>query len=253
MFVDPNETIWIGHRDWDPRGSVYGVEYTLRAYGRRVTNTVTRAIPEVALEPARVTGPDGRPHGLPYSPTLVWRVTPSGALIVGASDTYQFEIHVPDGPVTRVRREVELPALSAEEADWMRRIQIAVGRAPEGWDGAELPDRMPAFMSFVPAQSGEIWVNRFAPSAPVPGCADTAAETRDELMGRGPCWERTRGLDVFGSDGRFLGPIELPDELRELNQLASPWIDGDRFIMAVADDAGTIMVKRYRLVLPGEQ
>ena len=32
----------------------------------------------------------------------------------------------------------------------------------------------------------------------------------------------------------------------------SAFIDGDRFTMAIEDDEGTIMVKRYRLVLPGE-
>ena len=32
-----------------------------------------------------------------------------------------------------------------------------------------------------------------------------------------------------------------------------PWIKGRTVIAAIEDEAGTIMVKRYRLVLPGER
>ncbi len=32
-----------------------------------------------------------------------------------------------------------------------------------------------------------------------------------------------------------------------------PWIDGETVIARAEDEAGTIMVKRYRLVLPGEE
>ena len=67
-------------------------------------------------------------------------------------------------------------------------------------------------------------------------------------MSQGPCWQRTITFEVFDSDGRFLGNVELP-ELRPFVMYAN-----ERVVIGyVEDDAGTIMVKRYRLVLPGER
>jgi hypothetical protein len=57
-------------------------------------------------------------------------------------------------------------------------------------------------------------------------------------------------FDVFDSDGRYLGEVLLPDEIV---LRVRPYIR-DRDVIALAeDDAGTIMVKRYRLVLAGEE
>ncbi len=250
--IDPSGTVWVAHIDWDPRGSVYGARYTLRAYGPDGPTGAVREVPDLEFDRATVVGEDGRPHPLPYSPHFAWSVAPDGALIVGASDRYRFEIHHADGSTTRVEKWWDKVPISAEEADYHRRFQVAVNRAPPGWDGAELPEHMPAFMDFVSAPSGEVWVRRPGPTRRSPDCADVSGVTLEELMSRGACWQRTSTYEVFGSDGRFLGAVDVSAELRELNQLATPWIDGDRLIMAVTDEAGTIMVKRYRLVLPGE-
>ena len=58
--------------------------------------------------------------------------------------------------------------------------------------------------------------------------------------------DRVLVLDAFGGDGRFLGTVSLD------HYPGNAFIDGETIAMAVTDDAGTIMVKRYRLVLPGE-
>ena len=55
----------------------------------------------------------------------------------------------------------------------------------------------------------------------------------------------------FGPDGRYLGDVDDPEGVDVL--LTHPFIDGRRVIAVYQDDAGTIMVKRYRLVLPGEK
>ncbi len=62
-------------------------------------------------------------------------------------------------------------------------------------------------------------------------------------------------FDVFGSDGRFLGRVDAPDEMVDqiLRWARTPHFAGDRVTAVAIDDAGTIMVKRYRLVLPGEE
>jgi hypothetical protein len=51
--------------------------------------------------------------------------------------------------------------------------------------------------------------------------------------------------DVFDRDGRYLGNVE------GLPVVSRPFINGDTVVAVALDDAGTVMVKRYRLVLPG--
>ena len=64
-----------------------------------------------------------------------------------------------------------------------------------------------------------------------------------------PCWSEPQAVDVFGADGRYLGRVALPDTVQ---LSARSWISDRTVVAAVEDEAGTIMVERYRLVLPGE-
>ena len=66
-----------------------------------------------------------------------------------------------------------------------------------------------------------------------------------------PCWRAAAIFDVFGRDGRYLGQVEPPAELRPAP--SNPFVRGDRLYAVIEDEAGTIMVKRYRLVPPGEE
>jgi hypothetical protein len=53
-------------------------------------------------------------------------------------------------------------------------------------------------------------------------------------------------FDVFDNGGRFLGSVE------DLPHFNSPFMSGDTVVALAQDEAGTVMVKRYRLVLPGD-
>ncbi len=75
-----------------------------------------------------------------------------------------------------------------------------------------------------------------------------------------PTWRDTHTVDVFGGDGRLLGSVPLPDGTGlwvrmfvEGEGQPFAFVRDDLVVMPVEDDAGTIMVKRYRLVLPGEE
>jgi hypothetical protein len=57
-------------------------------------------------------------------------------------------------------------------------------------------------------------------------------------------------VDVFDFDGRYLGGVNAPVEM---SWTPLPSIRDDTVLATAQDEAGTIMVKRYRLVLPGEQ
>jgi len=65
-----------------------------------------------------------------------------------------------------------------------------------------------------------------------------------------PCYRYRYTADVFdATTWKFLGEVELPGD----TILHPVFIGGETIVAAVEDAAGTIRVKRYRLVLPGEQ
>jgi hypothetical protein len=101
-----------------------------------------------------------------------------------------------------------------------------------------------------PDKHGETWVRRSGPSRSLPGCIEEPAEDPRHAWER-PCWRAETILNVFGRDGRYLGQVETPPGLRPAPP-SNPFVRGDRLYAVVEDDAGTIMVNRYRLVLPGE-
>ncbi len=68
-----------------------------------------------------------------------------------------------------------------------------------------------------------------------------------------PCFTREDVADVFDEEsGKLLGEVEFPSAVLEVD-FSVPFIQGDAVYTAIEDETGTYMVKRYRLVLPGEQ
>lgn len=181
---------------------------------------------------------------VPVWPLPVFAFAPTGAMIHGVGDAYRFTIEQPDGGAIHVQGAAEPVAVSVAEADWYReRVAAYMRQADAGWqwDGPEVPETKPAFTGFVPAVSGEVWVIR-----PGAGYEDTHCEA--DIPTREPppsCWHDTRIVDVFGTEGRFLGTLNVPQELRLEPR---PFVSNDTVVGIVQDDAGTVMVKRYRLV-----
>lgn len=60
----------------------------------------------------------------------------------------------------------------------------------------------------------------------------------------------TETAAVVHREGRFRGELDIPDGMQLYPQ---PYISGDVVIAHFQDDAGTPMVKRYRLVSPQEE
>jgi len=231
---------------WGPDGAVgEGVPFGPDAAARPPTMTVqvTEAIPGYSAGAmiARV---------VPFWPEPAFAMSPTGAMITGVGDEYRFAVEHADRSTTAVTRTSrELVRVRAPEAAWHRaRISASLSRADGAWqwDGPEIPDVKPAFTEFVPAVSGELWVVR-----PGPGYQDTNCEPYAFGM-EAPetCWKDTRIVDVFGADGRFHGQVDVPERFRLTPR---PFIRANTVVGIVENEAGTIMVKRYRLVLPGEQ
>ncbi len=195
-------------------------------------------------------------HDVPFWPMPVFAMSPSGAVFRGAGDAYRFTVQRQDGRELRVERRVAPAMLADAEAAWHRaQVGEYVRQADPGWEweGPEIPAVKPAFGAFVPALSGEVWVQRAGA-----GYEDTDCEPYAYgLEAPETCWKDTRIVDAFAADGRYLGAVDVPDGLRLFETWGRiwpwPYIHDEMVVGVVEDQAGTIMVKRYRLVLPGER
>ena len=205
--------------------------------------------PDLDWEPRCLTyirgGRENRLCDIPFQPSAPRSLMPdTGGWVLGISETYSFEVQKADGMILRVERFWEPVPVSGEEATHLkqRTTEFIRERADTGswsWNGPEIPDHKPAYLQLMPDRNGRIWVLREQASRYGTDCREDEVE----------CWiPQGYWLDAFGSDGRFLGSVTL-----ERLPSRRPFIDGLTIVTAIIDESGTIMVKRYRLVLPGEE
>jgi hypothetical protein len=186
-----------------------------------------------------------------FAPEIVWELGRDGQTVAGASHEYQFAIQHPDGSTVRVEREYAPVPVSSEEREWYRRSAVtSLRRGDPGWnwDGAEMPAVKPAFTRFLFTQTGRLWVVRPGPGRRLPGCDPDVSMDDFRTFQEAACWRDTELVDVFDVDGRYLGDIDVPDEVNL--RFATPWIKDDVVIANVYDASGVIRVVRYRIALP---
>ena len=187
---------------------------------------------------------------VPFYPSPVIELAPFGAWIAGLADEYRFEVRHFDGRVTVVERVVAPVPVTGEERAWQTRATTAEWREEDPswrWNGPSVPDHKPFFANIYADHSNRIWVRTHAPSTRVADCNEDPEPGEPYSQ----CWQRNFGYDVFDIDGRYLGGFEPPTELANA-AFSYAYIRDDVVVRRVEDEAGTIMVKRYRLVLPGE-
>lgn len=192
---------------------------------------------------------------LPWTPRVTWAIGPEGALVAGASSEYAFQVRYPDGRTTQVSRTYDpVPTTDVEREYW---TLLMPRRIPDdetfSWDG-RLPDTKRPYELFLTADSGEIWVLREGPATVLPDCDSSALiEGRRGPMPQ-PCFERTWTMDVFEAGGRYLGEVRMEGGAAlggDPFGFEGAFVRGDTAVAVATDEAGTIMVKRYRLALPG--
>ena len=193
----------------------------------------------------------GRP--IPFSPRSVTSFSPVGATIVGTSDRYRLEINNFEGGRLVIERVVDPVPVQPEEAAWTRRFTTAFRRRSEPnwtWNGPDIPEHK-GFLELVAGDSqGRVWVSRNGLGIKADVCDENPEPKAAREIAR--CWESTVIIDVFGADGRFLGSVATPPGFG-VSDLGRTFIKDDLILIQSQDDAGTIMVKRYRLVLAGEE
>ena len=193
-----------------------------------------------------------RQQSVPYSPATVWTLAPNGSVIQAASDEYRIEVKNPNGTVLLIERDLAAVPIGDSEREWheastalpMRRLQ------PDWtWNANPIPASKPFFQRFYTDADGVLWVRRITGTESVTDCdAEPTAAFAENRPPR-PCFRDVEAFDVFATDGRYMGEVEIP----AMQRREHPAIDGDTVVQAIEDEAGTIMVKRYRLMLPGEK
>lgn len=180
---------------------------------------------------------------VPFWPHPLNALLRDGGWVVGINDRYAFDLERADGTTLRVERYWDPVPVLAEEAEYHKRqtvdlINERMSADPEYvWNGPEIPDHKPAYVQLMPDRDGRIWVLRGQQSVLSTACFEDVPE----------CWSPAGyWLDVFAPDGRYLGAATL-----ESRYAGRPFID-DRTIVAIEmDEAGTVVVAKYRLDIPG--
>jgi hypothetical protein len=193
---------------------------------------------------------------IPLSPTDHWTVTPAGEVVFGTSTDYRIDRHDRDGKVLRVERVTDpVPVGSEERAGFRETVTAAVRRsAGDGWrwDGPEIPSVKPHFQRLVAGADGTLWVFRHTPAAEEenPYWDPDRPET-----GPPTWWREPTVADVFDAEGRFLGPVAFPDELRfhsSRGVYTPPILEEESVLAGALHELGHPQVVRYRLVPASE-
>ncbi|NKB88694.1 MAG: hypothetical protein GKS06_10785 [Acidobacteria bacterium] len=188
---------------------------------------------------------------VPWTPRMVAAGAYDGSMIWSHADAYRFQIERPDGTQLAVERVAEQIAVDPGEAEYQRRSMVATmrQRTPDfDWDGSGTPDFKPWLRSIIADPTGRIWVSREGVARRVEPCdEDPLALEQGERPVR--CWETESLLDVFNSDGEFLGSLERPHGL----VLLGPLINGTHMVAGYEDDFGVGKVRVYRILLPGDK
>jgi hypothetical protein len=197
----------------------------------------TLSVPWYDFPVLQIQGSGLKPRvNVPFSPDKDWNLTPAGAMIGGVSDSYSFEIRHRDGRTLMIERAVAPVPVQPEESRWHFETLSAQMRLTDPgwiWRGPSIPDRKPAYETFIPDRSGRIWVLRKGPG-----------------MNHGDSgeWRDTYLFDVFEEQtGRYLGEVGVPPGVRFEPE---PFIRDDLFIASCFDESGVPCVKGYRIVRP---
>ena len=211
----------------------------------------TLLVPDFDFEPWTIEFRDGNSwiqNSVPFSPTEVWTMSPLRIMIGGVSIDYSFKVHHSDGGVIVVEKSWEKVPVEPAEGRWYKARATANmrGMAPGWvWNGKEVPDFKPPFEDLLADADGRIWVRRPGPGIYQEGCDDDPEDSSKFYSN--PCWRETFTMEVFDIDGRFLGPVEIPEGFQSYPE---PYIQGALVLAVVEGEEGIECVKRFRLQLP---
>jgi len=186
--------------------------------------------------------------GLQFFPNRTWSILPDGGIVRGSADGSAVEVVAPSGEVRRMSRSwVTVPVGEGEmeQAEFFLRSSMDRNTRDGEWDIPSFPKVKPAVSRVDSDPTGRIWVRLSGPAEQIVNPSHDP-ENENSLAN---LWMERPGLDLFGVDGTYLGPVRVPEEFSPFS--AAYTATG---VWAVTrDDLGVERVVFFELVLDGEE
>jgi hypothetical protein len=145
------------------------------------------------------------------SAAKVTAYSPNFGLMIGVNDRYEFDVFKSDGRVLRIQRDRPPVQIGDEEhiayEAWREYMANLMAKTKTPVRG-QTPRTKPVYRSLHFSSSGDVWVRLYAEGqkkanyVPAPPGAEPVS----------PFFEPTE-FDVFDPEGRYLGPVHIPDEI----------------------------------------
>jgi hypothetical protein len=234
---------------FDPQ--TQGFRYAYARLGPEGTTSDTLRSPYYGFEEATIEARGENmfiSNPVPFSPRERWELSPLRTWVGGISTDYRFDVHFPDGRITRIEKTWERIPVDPDERSWHRSRAVANmrGMVPGwAWNGPEPGQVKPPFDGFLTDGEGRIWVLRQGAGVMDPE-APPAPDNLADFYAR-PRWKEAWFVDVFDHRGRFMGSLDIPPGFETYPQ---PWIEGEDVIALVTGEDDVPRVKRFRLLIP---
>ena len=179
---------------------------------------------------------------IPFYPRTHWARSKTGEIVRAVSDTYAIEVMRPDGSVLRIEKDYSPVAISREESLAHQRALSRKARQIDyrwTWRGPVIPDHKPPFKGIFTDHEGRIWVHLHQPAE-----LRREAATDPSEQARSDDWVEPDVFDVFETDGRYLGSVSFPPDVRLTPQ---PVIEGNTVWAVVAAEGTKPTAVRFRL------
>ncbi len=230
-------------------------EYGLAKYTPAGEHHDTLLVPTWDFEPLSVTAQregSSSSSSVPFSPQVHWTYSPLGYFVGGLSTAYRIDLFRADQAILRIERDFEpVPVLAGERAEREREITENFKRnyGSWRWNGPRIPDTKPPFTDLMVDADGRIWVRVSQRAHEFRSAEEAREEAARTGRPQGRYAERT-AYEVFDRDGRFLGPVRVPDDFRAS---PDPVARGDTVWAVTRDDLDVARVVRFRMVPANER
>jgi len=177
-----------------------------------------------------------------FSPEPVWTVLSENRLAFATSNSYRIEVFGPDGSLERIvtRPNEPIPVTDAHRRtlNGLIRAQWELAGVPPAqldllMEGVSWEDTWPAFTQMRAGPEGTLWVQRVRY---LEDMTDEQLESFNPTLDQG-----SASWDVYGSEGKYFGVIELPDRFTPFT------FKGDRLFGVYRDEFDVQYVKVLRI------
>lgn len=186
-----------------------------------------------------------------FEPEPMWTTLSHGGVAFAMNEQYSIHMYSVDGDLDRIlRMPFERQPVTQEDQDNLRQLMVdamieqagAMGATPEQLGQAraminqmvQFGDFYPAFMNLRGGPSGSLWVQHVRTAAEAIADGEPLTIQTLQNMGSGR-W------DVFDSQGRYLGVIDMPARFTPL------LFKGDRLYGVQLDDLDVVHVLRVNV------